>query len=177
MKYYLLLTIIFLASCARGPEKAKKKIAEYRRDYPQLFKDSIRVDTIRDTVKVVVKAKNLQKSELDSLLAEYCDPDTIEVPNQHGKKEKIKDEILRRCKLSSLLPVESIYKLEQGTVKIRVNDKQELTVDLELYQTNTFKDTYAPCPDPTIWDKCLDIWPIIAILLLIIVSQYLLNRK
>lgn len=169
MRTILLLTCVLLISCVRGPEKAKKRIAEYRTDYPELFKDSVRIDTVKSTVSVTIPAKPIDVGVIDSLLDEYCTPDTVE---RVIVQERIKEQIRNRCKLSSLLPIETIRKFEQGQVKIRVNDREELTVDLELFQTNTFKETYAPCPDePSFLAKLLAVWPIIAILVLIIIAQ------
>ncbi len=174
MKYLLIIFVIFLASCARGPEKARKRIAEYRNDYPQLFQDSVIVDTVKTTVSVQIPSKPIDVGVIDSLLEEYCTPDTVE---RLVTREKIKDRIRNICKLSAVLPIETIHKFEQGIVKIRVNDREELSVDLEVFQTNTTKTTFAPCPEPlTIWGNCLAIWPILAILILIIVAQNVLKR-
>lgn len=174
MRTILLITCVLLISCARGPEKAKKRIAEYRKDYPELFKDSVRIDTVKSMVSVTIPSKPIDVGVIDSLLEEYCSTDTVE---RIVIQERVKENILQRCKLSSLLPIETIHKFQKGLVKIRVNDREQLTVDLEVYQTNTFKETYAPCPEePSFLAKILAVWPIIAILVLIIIAQNVLRK-
>lgn len=179
MKYYLLLTIIFLASCARGPEKARKRIAEYRNDYPQLFKDSIKIDTVKTTISVQIPSKPLDVGQIDSLLEEYCTPDTVE---RLVMKERLIERIKNICNLSSLLPIETIKRTENATMKTRIitlpDGRESIDQECECQCEDKTSTTYAPCPEEkSILAKCLEIWPILAILILIIVSQYLLNRK
>ncbi len=174
LRLLVLLTCVLLISCARGPEKTRKKLEEFRKYHPELFEEKVRIDTIRDTITYQIPSKPLDVGEIDSLLEEYCTPDTIE---RVVVQERIKEQIRNRCKLSSLLPIETIHKFEQGQVKIRVNDREELTVDLEVYQTNTFKEVTTPCPEPpTFWDHFLALWPLIAILVLIIIAQNVLRK-
>lgn len=175
MRYLLIIFVIFLASCTRSPERTKRLIEKARVSNPEYFKDSVRVDTVKTTVSVQIPSKPIDVGVIDSLLEEYCTPDTVE---RIVTREKIKDRIRNICKLSAVLPIETIHKFEQGIVKIRVNDREELSVDLEVFQTNTTKTTYAPCPEPlTIWGNCLAVWPILAILILIIVAQNVLRRR
>lgn len=153
MRTILLLTCVLLISCARGPEKAKKRIAEYRTDYPELFKDSVRIDTIKSTVSVTIPAKPLDVGVIDSLLEEYCTPDTVE---RLVIKERIKDRITQLCKLSALIPIETITRQGNATMKVRVlsdsEGKERLVPSCECDCIEKNTTTYATCPEYTFWD-------------------------
>lgn len=178
MRILLLLTCVLLISCVRGPEKAKKRIAEYRTDYPELFKDSVRIDTVKSTVSVTIPAKPIDVGVIDSLLEEYCTPDTVE---RLVIKDRIKDRITNLCKLSAVLPIETITKQGNATMTTRIvtnsEGKEELRQNCECECIEKNTTTYAPCPDePSFLAKLLAVWPIIAILVLIIIAQNVLRK-
>lgn len=183
MRYLLIIFVIFLASCARGPEKARKRIAEYRNDYPQLFKDSLRVDTVKTTVSVQIPSKSLDVGVIDSLLEEYCSTDTVYLPSKERKQKAIEG-IKNLCKLSALLPIETIKRTENATMRTRIitlpDGRESIDQDCECECQDKTTTTYAPCPEQkekSILGKCLEIWPILAILILIIVAQNVLRRR
>lgn len=155
MKYYILLTIIFLASCARGPEKARKRIAEYRNDYPQLFQDSVIVDTVKTTVSVQIPSKPIDVGVIDSLLEEYCSTDTVYLPSKERKQKTIEG-IKSLCKLSALLPIETIKRTDSAVMRVRVitlpDGTEAIDPSCEVLCENKTITVYAPCPEITFWD-------------------------
>ncbi len=178
MRTILLLTCVLLISCARGPERAYKRIARDRANYPEYFKDSVRIDTVKSTVSVTIPAKPIDFGVIDSLLEEYCTPDTVE---RLVIKERIKDRITQLCKLSALLPIETITRQENATMTTRIvtnsEGKEELTQNCECECVEKNTTTYAPCPEePSFLAKILAVWPIIAILVLIIIAQNVLRK-
>jgi len=180
MKYYLLLTIIFLASCTRSQERTKRLIEKARVSNPEYFKDSVRVDTVKTTVSVQIPSKPIDVGVIDSLLEEYCTPDTVE---RLVMKELLIERIKNICKLSALLPIETIKRQDNATMRTRIitlpDGREGIDQDCECECQDKTTTTYAPCPEQkerTILGKCLEIWPILAILILIIVAQNVLKR-
>lgn len=93
---YLLLSIILLVSCVRTPQQAQKKINRLLEKFPEAA--TIKTDTVTKEVTVTIPSKPLEKTELDSLLADYCDTlklsDTITIERF---RDRIKERIITRC--------------------------------------------------------------------------------
>lgn len=180
MRYLLIIFVIFLASCTRSPERTKRLIEKARVSNPEYFKDSVRVDTVKTTVSVQIPSKPIDVGVIDSLLEEYCAPDTVE---RLVMKDRLIERIKNICKLSALLPIETIKRTENATMRTRIitlpDGREGIDQDCECECQDKTTTTYAPCPDQkerSIFAKCLEIWPILAILILIIFAQNVLKR-
>ncbi len=153
MRYLLIIFVIFLASCTRSPERTKRLIEKARVSNPEYFKDSVRVDTVKTTVSVQIPSKPLDVGVIDSLLEEYCTPDTVE---RIVTREKIKDRIRNICKLSALIPIETIKRTENATMKVRVitlpDGTEAIDPSCEVNCENKTITIYTPCPEITFWD-------------------------
>lgn len=155
MRYLLIIFVILLASCTRSPERTKRLIEKARVSNPEYFKDSVRVDTVKTTVSVQIPSKPLDVGVIDSLLEEYCSTDTVYLPSKERKQKTIEG-IKSLCKLSALLPIETIKRTDSAVMKVRVitlpDGTEAIDPSCEVLCENKTITIYAPCPEITFWD-------------------------
>lgn len=153
------LTLLFAAfscspSLAKQEKRAKKLYFKAIKLYPALIDSSSKTDTGHQKAEVNFTAENpITQTEIDSLLAEYCQDTTIyikvhsgdssvRIPNKN--QSEIKRKIQDRCTIESLRGYKAkVFNVIGGTITVTAKGNEE-SVAHDIKTINTETTYYMP---------------------------------